>query len=76
LTPAQPQLPDLNFDLTTPQIGDQVAVSCVISDPKRLLSTQILLPHAMAKQFARALMMAADKAEKQLVVPQPQIAKA
>ncbi len=72
----EPQLPDLNFEFTTPQIGNEVAVSMVVSDAKRLLSMQVVLPWAMARQLGRALLMAADKAEKQIVQPQSMIAKA
>lgn len=68
--------PDVNFDINTPQIGDQVAVSVGISDAKRLLHFQFILPPVMIKQLAQALKIAAEKAETQIVKPQSAIATA
>ena len=59
MTPGQPQpQPDLNVELETPQIGDQIGVLLRFSDPKRLLSTQIVLaasagPSGGARHFTR-----------------------
>lgn len=77
MTPGQPQpQPDLNVELETPQIGDQIGVLLRFTDPKRLLSTQIVLPPALARQVAQGILLAADKAEKALVKPQSVIATA
>ena len=77
MTPGTPQpQPDLNVELETPQIGDQVGVLIRFSDPKRLQSTQIVLPTALARQVAHGILMAADKAEKTIVTPKSVIARA
>ena len=67
--PQQPTPPDLNFELSTPQVGDTVCVSAVVSDPKRMLSTQIILPWPIARELAQAILKATGIAEKQIVKP-------
>lgn len=74
-TPGQPKPIDVSFNLTTPQIGNTVVVCLDINAAAGILWNRLTVPPEFARQLAAALLGAAQKAEKQIVVPMGGIAQ-
>jgi hypothetical protein len=60
--------PDLHFGLDVIQVGDQIMVQISVGDNFGLSNT-LILPHAVARDFSRAIKAAVEKAEVTVVKP-------
>lgn len=68
IAPPQPP-PQLNFEITTPQIQNAVFVCVDISDDTRCLAIRATLRPEQARALAATFAQAADVAEKKIIVP-------